>query len=53
MLRIFRGIELAVISGNGNEGFFSKMKKGFANVLSGGDFRSDYDYWSCNNCERD
>jgi len=33
----FRGIELAVISGNGDEGFFSKMKKGFANVLSGGD----------------
>ena len=33
----FRGIELAVISGNGQEGFFSKMKKSLANVLSGGD----------------
>ncbi|MCK4553232.1 DUF2073 domain-containing protein [Candidatus Pacearchaeota archaeon] len=33
----FRGIELAVISGNGQEGFFSKMKKGLANALSGGD----------------
>ena len=33
----FRGIELAVISGNGNDGFFSKMKTSFANVLSGGD----------------
>ena len=33
----FRGIELAVISGNGNDGFFSKMKTNLANVLSGGD----------------
>lgn len=33
----FRGIELAVISGNGEESFFSKMKKGLANSLSGGD----------------
>ncbi len=33
----FRGIELAVISGNGQGGFFSKMKKGLANALSGGD----------------
>ena len=36
-VRNFRGIELAVISGNGNEGFLSKMKTGLANVLSGGD----------------
>ena len=33
----FKGIELAVIPGNGNEGFFGYMKKGIVNVLSGGD----------------
>lgn len=33
----FKGIELAVISGNGNQGFFGYMKKGIVNVLSGGD----------------
>ncbi|MBU0894922.1 MAG: DUF2073 domain-containing protein [Nanoarchaeota archaeon] len=33
----FKGIELAVISGNGYGGFFSKMKQGLANALSGGD----------------
>jgi len=33
----FRGIELAVVSGNGRDGFFSKMKVGLANALSGGD----------------
>ena len=33
----FKGIELAVISGNGKEGFFVKMKKGLANALVGGD----------------
>jgi len=33
----FKGIELAVVSGNNNEGFFRKMKKGLANALSGGD----------------
>ena len=33
----FKGIELAVISGNGNEGFFEGMKKGIVNSLSGGD----------------
>ncbi len=33
----FKGIELAVISGNGKEGFFGKMKKGIANALAGGD----------------
>ena len=34
----FRGIELAVISGDEDEGsFFSKIKKGLANTLSGGD----------------
>lgn len=34
----FKGIELAVISSSGKEGFFSKMGKGLANVLAGGDF---------------
>ena len=33
----FKGIELAVISGNNNEGLFRKMKKGIINALSGGD----------------
>ena len=33
----FRGIELAVISGHERESFFGKIKKGIANVLSGGD----------------
>ena len=33
----FKGIELAVISGNGEGGFFGKMKMGFANILTGGD----------------
>jgi len=34
----FKGIELAVISGNGDEeSVWNKMKKGMANVLSGGD----------------
>lgn len=33
----FKGIELAVISGNGNESILGKMKKGIVNALSGGD----------------
>lgn len=34
----FKGIELAVISGNGDEeGFFTKMRKGLIDVLIGGD----------------
>lgn len=33
----FRGIELAVISGNGEEGFLRRMSKGIANALAGGD----------------
>ena len=37
-VKTFKGIELAVISGNGKEGFFSKMGKGIANALAGGDF---------------
>ncbi len=33
----FKGIELAVISGDEKQGFFGKMKKGIANALTGGD----------------
>ena len=33
----FRGIELAVISGTDDLGFFRKIGKGIANALSGGD----------------
>lgn len=33
----FKGIELAVISGNGRDSLFGKMKKGIANALAGGD----------------
>jgi hypothetical protein len=34
----FKGIELAVISGNGTGSILGKMTKGIANVLAGGDF---------------
>jgi len=34
----FKGIELAVISGNGKESVFGKLKSGIANALVGGDF---------------
>lgn len=33
----FKGIELAVITGNGDEGVFSKFKKSLANALAGAD----------------
>jgi hypothetical protein len=33
----FKGIELAVITGNNEEGFFRKFRRNFANVISGGD----------------
>ena len=33
----FKGIELAVISGNEDDGIFGKMRKGFVNALVGGD----------------
>ncbi len=36
-VKTFKGIELAVISGNGDEGFFTRFKKGMANALVGGD----------------
>jgi hypothetical protein len=34
----FKGIELAVISGNGRDSIWGKMTKGIANALAGGDF---------------
>ncbi|HTZ42105.1 MAG TPA: DUF2073 domain-containing protein [Candidatus Omnitrophota bacterium] len=37
-IKTFKGVELAVISGNGNGGIFSKMGRGIANALAGGDF---------------
>jgi hypothetical protein len=36
----FKGIELAVIAGNGKEGFLGKVTKNLANILAGGDFSS-------------
>lgn len=33
----FKGIELAVISGNGNDGFFGKFRTGIVNTIAGGD----------------
>ena len=36
-IKNFKGIELAVIAGNGEQSIFGKMKKGLANALSGGD----------------
>jgi hypothetical protein len=36
----FKGIELAVISGNNGDSLLGKMAKSFANVLAGGDFSS-------------
>jgi hypothetical protein len=40
-VKTFKGIELAVISGNGKEeGYFSKIKYGMASVLTGGDINA-------------
>ena len=36
-VKTLKGIELAVIGGNGEEGMFSKFKKSLANALAGGD----------------
>ena len=36
-VRDFKGVELAVISGNGNENAFGKMRMGIVNALSGRD----------------
>jgi len=33
----FRGIELAVIQGNGNSGIFGKMRNGIVKAIAGGD----------------
>lgn len=33
----FKGIELAVIGGNGNESVFDRFKKNIANAIAGGD----------------
>lgn len=37
-IKNFRGIELAVISGNNQENFWEKMTRGIANAIAGGDF---------------
>ncbi len=37
-IKEFRGIELAVISGNSRDSIWGKMTKGIANALAGGDF---------------
>ena len=37
-LKNFKGVELAVVSGSGDSGFFGKMRMGFANAISGSDF---------------
>lgn len=37
-IKEFKGIELAVISGNGGESILGKMTKRIANILTGGDF---------------
>ncbi len=39
-IKNFRGIELAVISGNGTDSILGKMMRSFANILAGGDFSS-------------
>ncbi len=36
-IKNFKGIELAVISGNESEGFFENFKKNLVNIISGGD----------------
>jgi len=36
-IKDFKGIELAVISGNGNQSIFDKFKKSIVTTLSGGD----------------
>ena len=36
-VKSFRGVELAVISGNGNEGFFGKFRSNLVSAIAGGD----------------
>lgn len=33
----FKGVELAVISGNGNEGFFGRIRSNLVSAIAGGD----------------
>lgn len=39
-IKNFKGIELAVISGNGNSGLYDKMKYSLASLLTGGDINA-------------
>ncbi|MBI3622943.1 DUF2073 domain-containing protein [Candidatus Pacearchaeota archaeon] len=39
-IKSFKGIELAVIGGNGNESIFDRFKKNVANAIAGGDLSS-------------
>lgn len=36
-VKSFKGVELAVISGNGNEGFFGKFRSNLVTAIAGGD----------------
>lgn len=36
-VRNFKGVELAVISGNNNEGFFGRFRKNLVSAIAGGD----------------
>jgi len=36
-VKYFKGIELAVISGNGNEGFFGRFRSNLVSAIAGGD----------------
>ena len=36
-VRNFKGVELAVISGNGNEGFFGRVRSNLVSAIAGGD----------------
>lgn len=36
-VKYFKGVELAVISGNGNEGFFGRLRGNLVSAIAGGD----------------
>ena len=36
-VKSFKGVELAVISGNGNQGFFGKFRSNLVSAIAGGD----------------
>lgn len=36
-VKSFKGVELAVISGNGNEGFFGRIRSNLVSTIAGGD----------------